>query len=373
MPFRWPWQRMEKRESGGDLADYTDAVTRLVEAQAAGQSAADAGRSAAVEVAAGSLSRALAAADVDAEPFARAAVTPAYLAQVGRDLIRKGESLHVIRGHGGTLRLDPSAAWNYESSGPDPASWTIRCTTYGPSEGRTESLPASAIVHAKWGSDSGTPYRGSGPVSYAAGTGRLLAELERSLADESAGPVANLLPVPDTGTSDGAGTDTGTGAGTGDGTAGADPQEGLRADIRNARGRALLLETVSAGWDIGRDAAPRRDWIPARLGPNPPAPLVDIWREAYGQTLAAAGLPVALTAGNADGTAQREAFRRYLTLTVQPVGTLLSAELSAKLETPVRLSFAELYAHDLVGRASAYKSLRDAGMEDSEARRIAGL
>ena len=371
MAFRWPWQRLEKRTSGGEISDYTDAVTRLVEAQAAGQSAADAGRTAAVEASAGSLSRALATADVDAEPFAAGAITPGYLAQVGRDLIRKGESLHVIRSTEGTLRLDPSAAWNYESSGPDPASWIVRATTYGPSESRTETLPASGVVHVKWGSDSGTPYRGSGPVSYAAGTGRLLAELERSLADESAGPVANLLPVPDTGTSDGAGTDTGTGAG--DDAAGADPQEGLRADIRNARGRALLLETVAAGWDIGRDAAPRRDWIPARLGPNPPASLVDIWREAYAQSLVAAGLPVALAEIGADGTAQREAFRRYLTLTVQPVATLLASELSAKLETPVRLSFAQLYAHDLVGRASAYKSLRDAGMEDSEARRIAGL
>ncbi len=82
---------------------------------------------------------------------------------------------------------------------------------------------------------------------------------------------------------------------------------------------------------------------------------------------------MALAEIGADGTAQREAFRRYLTLTVQPVGTLLSAELSAKLETPVRLTFAELYAHDLVGRASAYRQMRQAGMDDNEARRIAGL
>ena len=360
MPFRWPWHRLETRESGGD---YTDAVTRLVEAQAAGQLAADAGRTAAVEVSAGSLSRALIAADVEAEPFAAWAITPSYLAQIGRDLIRKGESLHVIRSTGGRLRLDPSAAWNYESSGPDPASWVIRATTYGPSESRTETLPASGVVHIRWGSDAGTPYRGSGPVSYAAGTGRLLAELERSLADEAAGPVASLIPVPD----------TGTGTGTGDDAAGDDPQEGLRGDIRNARGRALLLETTAAGYDLGRDAAPRKDWIPARLGPNPPAPLVDVWREAYAQTLAAAGLPVALTAAGADGTAQREAFRRYLTLTVQPVAKVIAAELSAKLETPVRLTFADLYAHDVVGRAAAYRQMRQAGMSDDDARRIAGL
>ena len=31
--MRWPWQKREKRESGGD---FSDAVVRLIEAQAAG-------------------------------------------------------------------------------------------------------------------------------------------------------------------------------------------------------------------------------------------------------------------------------------------------------------------------------------------------
>ena len=55
--MRWPWKR-EKRESGGD---FSDAVVRLIEAQAAGK-AADASSTAAVEAASGSLSRAFAAA-----------------------------------------------------------------------------------------------------------------------------------------------------------------------------------------------------------------------------------------------------------------------------------------------------------------------
>ena len=57
--MRWPWKR-EKRESGGD---FSDAVVRLIEAQAAGK-AADASSTAAVEAASGSLSRAFAAAKV---------------------------------------------------------------------------------------------------------------------------------------------------------------------------------------------------------------------------------------------------------------------------------------------------------------------
>ena len=91
--MRWPWQPRETRESGGS---FTDAVVRLIEAQAAGQ-AADTGSTAAVEAAAGALSRALAGATVTGPSWATEAVSPSYLAQVGRDLIRSGESLAVIR------------------------------------------------------------------------------------------------------------------------------------------------------------------------------------------------------------------------------------------------------------------------------------
>ena len=58
--MRWPWQNREKRESGGD---FSDAVVRLIEAQAAGP-AADASSTAAVEAASGALSRAFASAEV---------------------------------------------------------------------------------------------------------------------------------------------------------------------------------------------------------------------------------------------------------------------------------------------------------------------
>ena len=81
--MRWPWQKRERRDSGGD---FSDAVVRLIEAQAAG-TAADASSTAAVEAASGILSRALAAADVSGPSHALEAVTPGFLAQVGRDLV----------------------------------------------------------------------------------------------------------------------------------------------------------------------------------------------------------------------------------------------------------------------------------------------
>ena len=63
---RLPWRRPEARASGGD---FTDAVVRLIEAQAAG-AAADASSTAAVEAAAGTLSRAFAGAEVSGPSWA---------------------------------------------------------------------------------------------------------------------------------------------------------------------------------------------------------------------------------------------------------------------------------------------------------------
>ena len=65
--MRWPWEKQERerRDSGGD---FSDAVVRLIESQAAG-TAADASSTAAVEAASGALSRAFAIAEVVGEPW----------------------------------------------------------------------------------------------------------------------------------------------------------------------------------------------------------------------------------------------------------------------------------------------------------------
>ena len=111
--MRWPWSKPEpeRRSSGGD---YSDIIIRLAEAQAAG-TAADVGRTAAVEVVSGALARAFAAATVEGPPWAADAITPPFLALVARDLVRRGQSLHVIRiGDDGRVRLAPAADWSFE-------------------------------------------------------------------------------------------------------------------------------------------------------------------------------------------------------------------------------------------------------------------
>ena len=103
--------RPEKRESGGS---FSDAVVRLLESQAAG-TAASTGSTAAVEAASGSLSRAFASAEVSGPPWAKRAISAGFLAQVGRDLVRRGESMHVLEVNGaGRVSLLPAASWHFE-------------------------------------------------------------------------------------------------------------------------------------------------------------------------------------------------------------------------------------------------------------------
>ena len=314
--MRWPWQRRETRQSGGD---FSDAVVRLIEAQSAG-SAADSSSTAAVEAVSGALSRAFALSNVQAPPWVREAVSPAVLAQIGCDLIRRGDSMHVIRLDGDRVKLIPCSSWHWEGN-HDPASWTVRATAYGPSTSTTWNLPAAGVVFVTWGSTPGQPYIGTAPVDWAHTTSRLNAAAENSLANEAGGPVAQLLTVPE-------------GAG-GDPDDDGDPLATLRASITGAKGRALLLESTSGGYGQGRTEAPRKDWVASRLGPDAPAGQVAVSKDAFARVLAACGASPAMW-DDSDGTSKREALRQWHLGTVKPLARLLEAELSTKLDAEVR-------------------------------------
>ena len=338
----WPFgrSRAEKRDSGGD---FSDAVVRLIKAQAG--TAADASSTAAVEAASGALSRAFASAVVEGAGWARDAVTPGVLGQMGRDLVRSGDSMHVIRmGRMGDVLLLPVSSWHFEGD-HDPASWMVRATAYGPSTSTTWNLPASSVVFVRWGSTPGQPYVGTGPLSWAHTTARLHSEAERSLADESGGPLAKLIPLPDEGQPEDSDTD---------------PLAALRADLAAARGRVLTPETTAHAYGDGKAAAPARDFDPKRLGPSMPDAFVKVADAAFMRTLAACGCPPSLFV-DADGTGQREAIRRWHMNVVVPLARVVEHELTRKLETDVRLRF-DTYAMDMVSRAQVVAKLTAAGV-----------
>ena len=279
----WPFNRRETRQSDGGT--YTGLISALIDLQASGTTQKT-NATAALEAVAGALSRAFADATVDGPEDVQAALTPRTLAQIGRDLVRVGESLHVIRMTGGRLRLLPASTWYWQGDA-DPETWTCTPTVYGPTGSTTWTVPQEGVIFVTWGSPTARPYTGLGPTVWAQETSRLQANAEQSLANEAGGPLAQLLPVPQDG---------------GSGEEG-DPLAGLKSDIAKAAGKAMLVETTAGGWEQGAVNAPRSDWKQSRLGPMPPDAMVKLAESSFARVLAACGASPALW-DDSDGTSQ---------------------------------------------------------------------
>ena len=354
----WPFRKapVEVRQ---DASSYTDTIVRALVAAATGEEQDTAHGTAAAEAAASQYARAFSMARITPESPTTRAVTASVLANVVREMVTRGESMYLIRVTGGEIELAPVGSWDIRG-GDRKADWQVRVDTYGPTSSSTTALvPYAQVLHFMWSYDSALPWVGVGPLSRASVTGSLHGGLDRSLGYEVRGPVGHLLPTPQ-------GPDTED--------ENEDPLADLRKDVRELKGAVALVETTSAGFGEGSLAAPRRDWVPLRVGASPPEPLINLQEQTFDQMLAACGVPAALYGRGGDAAGRREAFRVFLHASVSPVAELIAEELRAKLEVlDLKLAFDELYASDLQGRARSLQSMVGAGMALDDARRLAGL
>ena len=347
-----PWKRTEKRS-----ADYTDAVVASILANAGNVVSGDPRETSAVETAAGLYGRCFAAASVTPQNSRTAAVTAAIREHMGRGVIRQGESvLEIEVSPGGLVRLLVAASWDV--SGPaDEALWRYRLNMPGPSSTETRPGVASAgVVHVRYGVQPARPWRGIPPWQGARVTSAILAGADLRLGEEAGGSTGHLLPLPQgpTGGDD-------------------DPMAALAADIKNGRGRPLIVETTASGFGEGRGSAPQRDWQANRFGPNPPDGFIGLRNDAEQCVMAACGIPRGLQAAS-DGTLARESWRQFAMSSLEPVAELIAEELARKLDVPgLRFDFSGLWAHDQAGRALSFKNLVAGGMEVERAAGLSGL
>jgi len=344
----WPFR---KRESS-----YTEIVSNAIWSAITGTTDANALATAALETCAGIYSRAFASARVLPTGAASDALGPDVLGAIGRALARRGEWLALIDvDSAGRLRLLPASSWTVQGDA-EPESWRYRVYLPGPSRARERRVPAEGVVHCRYAYEASRPWRGMSPLEFAVYTGRLAGGLEQGMANEAGKPTAYVVPTPLDGKS----------------PALAD----LRTDIKGAKGGTAFVETFRAGLGEGIAAAPQQDWTPRRLGINTPAANVTLRNDVEAAILGAYGIHPALAQANSDGTAQREAFRRLLHLTIAPLGRIVAHELAVKLESPgLRLNFTALNAGDVSGRSRAYRSLigPEGGMDPERAEEIAGF
>ena len=349
--MRWPWGRTETRQQSGGT--FTDALVAAIVARAGGASVGEPGALGALEVAAGLWSRAFASTELSP---AIPAVTPSMLASVGRELVRRGESLWAIDVSRGVITLTPAGSWDI-AGGSNPETWVYRLDTFGPSGSETRVYPASSVLHFRYAPEPERPWSSPSPLGYARATGRLAANLELRLGEEAGAPTGSLLAVP----SDG-----------GDGSTD-DPLASLKTDLGALRGSVALVETTSGGWSEGRAAAPQSDWKAQRMGANPPATLSELRGAAAMDVLSACGIPPGLASDKAEGSGQREAWRRF-GITMHSVARGVAQELGEKLDVPgLRLHFEALGSADLAGRSRAVGILAKAGVPLTRALELAGL
>ena len=246
--------KLEKRSGGG----YTDLLTAGAESWAAG-SRTSASETAALEAAAGAWARAFASASVaNAADDVAAALSPICLAQIGRDLIRRGESLLAISlGGNGELLLTPAASWDLSGANSDPTTWIYRVDDTGPTGTRTRTLPSAGVVHVKYAFDPAQSWRGRGPLDFAPLSAALHGHAERALSQDVAASVGYVMPAP-------------AGGENADDDDENDDQLGpLLGRLRGLRGRLMVVDSMAGNWGGDHRDAPVSDWSQKRLGPAP--------------------------------------------------------------------------------------------------------
>ena len=237
----------------------------------------------------------------------------------------------------------------------------MRADVFGPSGNLTHFVPYSQVVICKYSYDPATPWLGLSPLAYASLTGALAAGIQTRLGQEAAGASGYILPMPVPPQEDDTEDDEGT----------AGPLSAIKRDLAKSKGRTSFVETTNAGYG-DKDARPQKDWVSQRYGFNAPDVMATLNSSVGQDILSCCGCPTSLF-DSSDGTSQRESWRRFVMGSVEPLAALVAAELSAKLETPVKLDFQNLWAHDLAGRAQAFKQMIAGGMAIERAVAISGL
>ena len=227
----WPWNKPEVRASS-----LTDALVAQILSTSGGNVSARPISTGALEFCSGLTGRAFSAAKIAGPAMLTAPITPSFLNQVGRELIRNGEAVYNVDFPVDKLTLAVASDWDV-SGGFDPDEWRYRLNLAGPSSTATiGNRPASGVLHFQHACEPARPWRGLSPVAAAFLAGRLSAETAKLLADEASGPRGFVLPMP--------GKDS------------ADPTVALlKNDLLKLNGQLALVESMKSGFQAASSSS----------------------------------------------------------------------------------------------------------------------
>ena len=315
---------------------------------------ADPAATAAVEACAGLIGRSLTAAIATPTYLG---LTPSLMNTLGRELVLRGELVCWIRlDPSGGLALREVASHQVVDGGTDPSTWRYRLEVPTPT-GRhlTKLVMADEVVHWRHNTTAVEPWRGRSPLSLATLTAGLAATLEQRTQQEVAGPLGQLLPLPQQvdkpGTSDTLGP--------------------LETQLHGLDGGLALVEGMTGGWGEATRRDQTRGWQTQRLGGDVPQAHQLLLTAASIAVMSACGVPPTLL--HPAGADTREAWRRFASGTMEPLGRIVLQEAHAKLDTTAALDWSPLHASDIAGRARAFNGLVSGGMDIERAAALSGL
>ena len=342
--MKWPWRRAEERQDAVDTSYTSQRTASLLDAVIGSE--IDYSLSSGVEIARGVMGRAFLNARLDPQPDG---VSPGLLSQVARDLIHPGMSVWAFAG-GGWHRVSDMDVMG----GLEDVRYRVQIPV--PDGEVTLMRDRSTVLHfvyalgAKW-------WDGIGPLTAGVTTGALGSLIEGALRDEMGGVHGYLLPTP-------LEPDT--------------PEyDKFEKSLKAIRGRLALVKSQLAHVGVGDQSQQAyRDWVPSRLGANPPEAVLGLREAVQRSVLAMCGIPVELVE-RSEGASGREAWRRLLHGTLEPLGRVVAAELGRVFGMSFDLDFSRLGASDTQGQARGFRALvgteTQPGVPVGEALEISGL
>ena len=333
---------------GGNEARSADFTADLIQSawDAATGKPVRAAELAAAQFAAGFVGRSLAGAEIDGTD----ALDPQMRQLVGQALIVRGEQSFLIDIRGGRIVLDP-AIIRHVYGGRNPDQWIYDLELPTPDGAIGYRAPAAAVVHAMFAPMPGKPWRGRSPLAAACTSVDLAAAMEEKLLAEIKNTRQRyILPTP----------------------LGGDELTNFRNDLAGSDGGIMTAPTMQSGYGAGRANAPAADYQQIRLGPEPPAAMLSHLPRAGQMVLEAIGIAPGLLSA-ADGASAREAWRQAHIALCGPLASMLAAELSKKLERPIRIRLNPHGPSDTQARGRAFDSLAKHGIEPERALRLAGF
>ena len=293
-------------------ASYANAYLEAALAAALGESATNADAVAVVESCSSLIGDPFLVARIDGRP-----VAPSQLHQMARDMLRRGNSVWALDVVDGELELQRACSWAVESTSPNPARWQYKIEIATPSAMVSKVLQADSVIHLMMDSQPESPWQGRAPWQSAPLTGRAIAELERSIGDESHIYAGRVWIAPDAATQ-----------------AQVDAMGRTVALLKG--GGQVVSETTAQGFGQGAIAAPpaAKDWKAEHTGPSHVVGNVQM-RDSLENAIAGA-YGVAPAYLNRQATAPALAATKRLAFLDRtlPLAAKIAEELALKLDSP---------------------------------------